>query len=131
MAALLGALCGTAHADSFKIGLSADAVKDAHDGRVILIITPDGATEPRFQVKQSYDAPQIFGVNVDGMAPGSSVEISTGTLGFPAKDMSELPAGDYYVQAVLHKYDTFNLSNGKTVKLPAARGAGQNWRLEP
>lgn len=131
VAALLAALCGTAHADSFKIGLSADAVKEAHDGRVILIITPDGATEPRFQVKQSYDAPQIFGVNVDGMAPGSSVEISTGTLGFPAMDMSELPAGDYYVQAVLHKYDTFNLSNGKTVKLPAARGAGQNWRLEP
>lgn len=131
MAALLGAFCGGANADSFKIELSDKTAKEAHDGRVILVITPDGATEPRFQVKQSFDAPQIFGVNVEGMKPGSSVEISAGTLGFPVVDMSEVPAGDYYVQAVLHKYDTFNLSNGKTVKLPAARGAGQNWRLEP
>nr|WP_206741991.1 alpha/beta hydrolase-fold protein [Hyphomonas beringensis] len=131
IAAMLGALNAPAHADTFKIDLSKKAVKEAQDGRVILVITPDGETEPRFQVKQSYDAPQIFGVTVDGMKPGSSVKIGSGTLGFPAIDMDDVPAGDYYVQAVLHKYDTFNLSNGKTVKLPAARGAGQNWRLEP
>ena len=129
--AIMSALTGAAFADTFSIQLSDQAVTEAHDGRVILIITPDGEKEPRFQVKQSYDAPQIFGVNVDGLAPGESVEIAPGILGFPAKDMKDVPAGDYYVQAVLHKYDTFNLSNGKTVKLPAARGAGQNWRLEP
>ena len=129
--AIMSALTGAAFADTFSIQLSDQAVTEAHDGRVILIITPDGEKEPRFQVKQSYDAPQIFGVNVDGLAPGESLEIAPGILGFPAKDMKDVPAGDYYVQAVLHKYDTFNLSNGKTVKLPAARGAGQNWRLEP
>ncbi|RIJ29656.1 hypothetical protein D1222_09495 [Henriciella algicola] len=129
--AIMSALTGAAFADTFSVQLSDQAVTEAHDGRVILIITPDGETEPRFQVKQSYDAPQIFGVNVDGLAPGESVEIAPGILGFPARDMKDVPAGDYYVQAVLHKYDTFNLSNGKTVKLPAARGAGQNWRLEP
>ena len=129
--AIMSALTGAAFADTFSVQLSDQAVTEAHDGRVILIITPDGETEPRFQVKQSYDAPQIFGVNVDGLAPGESVEIAPGILGFPARDMKDVPAGDYYVQAVLHKYDMFNLSNGKTVKLPAARGAGQNWRLEP
>nr|WP_273240677.1 alpha/beta hydrolase-fold protein [Hyphomonas atlantica] len=130
-AALIAATSGMAHADSFEIQLSDTAVTEAHDGRVLLIITPDGEKEPRFQVKQSYDAPQIFGVNVNSLQPGGAVEIGTGVLGFPAEDMKGVPAGDYYVQAVLHKYDTFNLSNGKTVKLPAARGAGQNWRLEP
>ena len=129
--AIMSALTGAAFTDTFSVQLSDQAVTEAHDGRVILIITPDGETEPRFQVKQSYDAPQIFGVNVDGLAPGESVEIAPGILGFPARDMKDVPAGDYYVQAVLHKYDMFNLSNGKTVKLPAARGAGQNWRLEP
>lgn len=129
--AIISALTGAAFADTFSVQLSDQAVTEAHDGRIILIITPDGEKEPRFQVKQSYDAPQIFGVNVDGLAPGESIEIAPGILGFPARDMKDVPAGDYYVQAVLHKYDTFNLSNGKTVKLPAARGAGQNWRLEP
>ena len=35
------------------------------------------------------------------------------------------------MQAVLHKYQTYNLATGHSVKLPAARGAGQNWREEP
>ena len=35
------------------------------------------------------------------------------------------------MQAVLHKYETFNLATGHTVKLPMPRGAGQNWRREP
>lgn len=66
-AALIAATSGMAHADSFEIQLSDTAVTEAHDGRVLLIITPDGEKEPRFQVKQSYDAPQIFGVNVNSL----------------------------------------------------------------
>jgi len=123
--------CAGALADQFRVELAPSAVSEAHDGRVILILTPDGETEPRFQVDQNYDAPQVFGVNVEGLQPGGHVRIGGGVLGFPAEDMRQVPKGEYYVQAVLHKYDAFTLSNGKTVKLPAARGAGQNWRKEP
>ena len=76
-AALIAATGSTAHAESFDIQLSDTAATEEHDGRVLLIITPDGEKEPRFQVKQSYDAPQIFGVNVNNLQPGASVEIST------------------------------------------------------
>lgn len=124
-------MCGGAQADQFQVELARNGVDRAYDGRVILILTPDGETEPRFQVDQNFDAPQIFGVDVEGLKPGGGVKIGGGVLGFPAEDMTDVPKGEYYVQAVLHKYDTFNLSNGKTVKLPAARGAGQNWRKEP
>lgn len=131
--AFFGALAfgGQAHADRFSVSLSGDGLEQSYDGRVILILTPDGETEPRFQVDQNFDAPQVFGVTVDGLKAGGKVDIGTGVLGFPAEDMKSVPKGEYYVQAVLHKYDTYNLSNGKSVKLPAARGAGQNWRKEP
>ncbi|MBK5912377.1 hypothetical protein CCR85_12870 [Rhodothalassium salexigens] len=129
--AMLALVSGPAAADRFRIELGDQGTEPRYDGRVILILTPDGSKEPRFQVKQAYDAPQIFGINVDGWRAGTAVEIGPGVLGFPAEDMSAVPAGDYYVQVVLHKYRTYNLANGKTVKLPAARGAGQNWRLEP
>lgn len=118
-------------ADKFRVELPREGVEASYDGRVILILSPDGKTEPRFQVDQNYDAPQIFGVNVDGLKAGQHVAIGDDVLGFPAENMNAVPEGEYFVQAVLHKYDTFNLSNGKTVKLPAARGAGQNWRKEP
>ena len=120
-----------ARAETFRIELPAKTPDASYDGRVILILSPDGKTEPRFQVDADVDAPQVFGVNVDGLRAGQAAAIDATVLGFPAESMAQVPAGTYWAQAVLHKYQTYHLANGKTVKLPAARGAGQNWRKEP
>ena len=127
----LALLATSAAAETFRVTIPATAAKGPFDGRVILILTPDGSTEPRKQVAPGVKAAQIFGVTVDGLKAGQSAEIDTNTFGYPKQDLKQVPAGRYYVQAVLHRYDTYHLGNGKTVKLPAARGAGQNWRLEP
>lgn len=124
-----GVGAGAARAETFRVLLPETG--QAADGRVLVILTPDGRTEPRFQVRADADAAQIFGVTVDGLAPGGSVVLGPGVLGYPAEDLAAVPAGDYFVQAVLHKYRTYRLANGKVVKLPEARGAGQNWRKEP
>ena len=130
-AALASALAAPATATDFRITLPAAGIDASNDGRVILVITPNAAKEPRFQVKLGADAAQVFGINVDGLKPGGSARIGRGVLGFPIEDMAQVPAGEYSVQAVFHKYQTYHLSTGQTVKLPAARGAGQNWRAEP
>src|SRR6185312_2830119 len=127
----LALLATSAAAESFRVTIPANAAKGPFDGRVILILTPDGSTEPRQQVQPGVKAAQVFGVTVDGLKAGQSAVIDTGVFGYPKEDLKQVPAGRYYVQAVLHRYDTFKLGNGRTVKLPAARGAGQNWRLEP
>ncbi len=101
------------------------------DGRVLLILSTSDRTEPRFQVTSSLDAPQILGIDVHGLTPGTEAVISSGVFGFPLDDLSKLPPGDYYIQAVLHKYETFHLSNGKTVQLPMDRGEGQRWQRAP
>lgn len=131
LAAMAGLLASSAHATDFRITMPTSGVDASTDGRIILVITPDASSEPRFQVKMGVDAPQVLGINVDGLKPGGSATIGAGVLGYPAESLSQVPAGDYTVQAVLHKYQTYNLSTGHTVKLPAARGAGQNWRAEP
>jgi hypothetical protein len=127
--ALLGATSTTA--ETFRIGIPATAKQEPYDGRMMLILTSDGKSEPRFQTRPDYDGAQIFGVTVDGLAAGASTQITPGILGFPTEDLKAVPAGRYHVQAVLHRYDTYRLGNGKTVKLPTPRGGGQNWRLEP
>ena len=78
MAALLAS---TASATDFRITMPATGVDASTDGRIILIITPDAAKEPRFQVKLGADAPQVLGINVDGLKPGDSASIGTGVLG--------------------------------------------------
>jgi hypothetical protein len=131
MAAMAGLLAGAASATDFRVTMPASGVDASTDGRLILVITPSNAKEPRFQVKVGADAPQVLGVNVDGLKPGGSVTVGSDVLGYPADSLKAVPAGDYWVQAVLHKYQTYQLATGHTVKLPAARGAGQNWRAEP
>jgi hypothetical protein len=126
--------CGPQSAQApleFAISFDESAAAGPLDGRVILIITGREEPEPRLQVTSALDAPQVFGVDVEGLTPGGEAIIDADVLGFPHESLSTLPPGDYYVQAVLHRYETFHLSNGKTVKLPMDRGEGQRWNLAP
>ncbi len=49
----------------------------------------------------------------------------------PSASLHDVAPGDYYVQVVLHRYETFHRSDGHTVKLPIDRGEGQHWNLSP
>jgi hypothetical protein len=116
-----------------EFGISFDASKsrDPLDGRILLVLTTREEPEPRFQVTASFNAPLIYGIDIDGLAPGTEAVIDGGVFGFPIESLANIPAGEYYVQALLHKYETFHLANGKTVKLPMDRGEGQRWNRAP
>ncbi|MEM9403886.1 MAG: hypothetical protein AAGA44_15545 [Pseudomonadota bacterium] len=112
---------------SFAESLSNEAI----DGRLLLMMSKDGESEPRLQVRAGINAIQIFGVDVEGMRAGQSAAFDADVFGYPADSLSDLPDGEYVVQALLHRYETFNLGNGKTVSLPMDRGEGQQWRRAP
>lgn len=116
---------------NFTISFSSDVEKQALDGRLLLFISTNGESEPRKQVNDKVGTAQVFGVNVEGLKPNESAKISTGVFGYPLRDLKLLPAGEYFVQAFLNRYDTFNLSNGHTLKLPASWEAGQRFNNEP
>ena len=101
------------------------------DGRVLLIVSTDGSAEPRTQVGVGLKTQQIFGVDANGLAPGKEVLFDATTLGYPLESLAAIPKGTYFVQAVLHKYETFHRADGHTVKLPMDRGEGQHWNLAP
>src|SRR3954464_937214 len=101
------------------------------DGHILLLISNDPKAEPRFQIGGNIDSQQMFGVDVDQWAATSAARVDAKTIGFPIKNLGELPPGDYTVQAVLNIYETFHLGNGKTVKLPPDKGEGQHWQTKP
>ena len=120
-----------------EVGL-ADAQRDATaKGRMIVLFAPaaeaggEELPEPRFMVRPGVDAIQVFGVDVDGSTPDQPVVIDTTTFGYPIASLYNLPAGEYRVQAVLHRYETFHRADGHTVELPMDRGEGQHWNLAP
>ncbi|MDP5158072.1 MAG: tannase/feruloyl esterase family alpha/beta hydrolase [Flaviramulus sp.] len=101
------------------------------DGRLLLIFADNDKTEPRFQVSEGLNAQPIFGMNVEGVKPAETIYFDQKAFGFPYETLQDLKPGDYYVQVLLHVYETFNLSNGKQVKLPMDNGEGQQWKTSP
>ena len=115
----------------FEISFPATAAKDALDGRLLLLISKDNTEEPRFQISEDLTTQQVFGVNVDGWKPGQAMVVDQGAFGYPRRSLTDIPAGEYWVQALLHRYETFKRSDGHTVKLPMDRGEGQQWSRAP
>jgi hypothetical protein len=115
----------------FAVSFGAEQRAEPVDGRVLLVIAAGGEREPRFQVTAQLASAQVFGVDVEGLAPGEEAVIGAGVFGYPVASLAELPAGEYSVQAVLHVYETLRPAHGHTVKLPWDRGEGQHWNLAP
>jgi len=115
----------------FKISFSNQICTEKLDGRMLLMISTNNKREPRFQISDGPDTQLIFGVNVESLKPGQDTIICKKVLGYPLESIAKLPAGEYWVQALLHRYETFHRSDGHTVKLPMDRGEGQHWNRAP
>ncbi len=124
-----------AAADSCKlrIGLSFPTERSATplDGRMLLLISTDDSKEPRFQIGDGLKTQQVFGVDVDGLTSGTDAVFDGSVFGFPLPSLCRIPRGEYWVQGLLHRYETFRRSDGHVVKLPMDRGEGQQWNKAP
>jgi hypothetical protein len=98
------------------------------DGHVVLIVSTNNSQEPRFQLSEGLNTQQMFGADVDA---SRTAVIDGATLGYPRESLAQIPAGDYWVQAVLNVYETFHRSDGRTLKLPMDQGEGQHWNRKP
>ena len=115
----------------FEASFSAQQNDKALDGRVYVMLSTNADKEPRYQISDDPDSQQFFGADVDALAPGQAAVVDDAAIGYPALNLGCIPAGDYYVQALLNIYQTYHLANGHTVKLPPERGEGQQWNKKP
>ncbi len=116
---------------TFNISFAQELSESSVDGRVMLLISTNDEDEPRFQILDGVNSQLVFGIDVEGLTSIDNVQFIGNEFGYPLSSLSELPEGDYYVQALLHIYQTFNLSTGHTVKLPMDNGEGQQWNKSP
>jgi len=115
----------------FGVFFTKEKSKEPLDGRVLLMVSADPSREPRFQISDSPNTQLIFGIDVDGLKPGEIAEVDRSVFGYPLKSISDIPVGEYWVQALFHLYETFHRADGHTVKLPMDRGEGQRWNRAP
>lgn len=101
------------------------------DGRMLLMLSTDSTAEPRFQINDGYNTQLIFGIDVEGLRPGQEAIIDAEAFGYPVRSLASLPAGRYWVQGLLNRYETFHRADGHAVKLPPDKGEGQQWNRKP
>jgi hypothetical protein len=118
---------------SFSISFPAAKSAEPIDGRVILMLSPREGVEPRTLVEgdKPLSSPYLFGVQVEGLKPGTAAVIDPKVFGWPAASLNAIKPGDYTVQAVLNRYQTYHRADGSTVSLSPDKGEGQDWAKKP
>ena len=115
----------------FVINYPAEQDGNILEGRVLLMLAKSDESEPRFQITYQNHTGLIYGVDALGKKPKGGVVIDGTVFGYPIESLDNIPAGEYWVQGLLHTYETFNLKTGHTVKLPMDNGEGQKWNRSP
>ena len=116
---------------SFPQSLSAHPVT----GHVFISIYTKDDVEPRVAAYQSsrdfVARVPFFAADVDSLKPGESAVVDTSALGYPLGNLRDLPAGDYYVQAVMNVYTQYHRTDGHTIWARQGDWDGQRWAYSP
>jgi hypothetical protein len=120
-----------ATAPKFSVSFPKERSAQPLDGRLLLILSNDPSEEPRMQISLAPRTQMIFGVDIDGLLPGQSATIDDSAFGYPVRYLRDVKPGEYYMQVVLNRYETFRRADGHTVKLHMDQGEGQHWNISP
>lgn len=100
-------------------------------GRVFVMVSSEPQPEPRLGAGSWGDAPPLLGKDVDQLKPGEPAVIDGNTLGYPANSLRDVPAGDYYVEALVNVYTEFHRSDGHTIWAHMDQWEGQQFNRSP
>src|ERR1700722_3860001 len=112
---------------TFPSTLHADPIT----GRVFVLITRDSGPEPRVLAGGFGTNVAMYGVDVSALKPGKAGVVSDTKPGFPHATLRDIPAGDYWVQAVLNVYSEFHRADGHTIWAHMDQWEGQHLTRSP
>jgi hypothetical protein len=85
----------------FEVTIAANLISSPQNGRLFVIAGRSALPEPRNRIGQTgLDAPPIFARDIKGFAPGVIGTIDRASVAFPIENLSLLPPGDYFIQAL-------------------------------
>lgn len=73
----------------------------------------------------------FFGIDIEQLPPGGVAVIDGSVVGYPFASLTEVPAGDYYVQAILNVYTGCQRADGHVIWVPMDQWEGQHFGWSP
>ncbi|MBX3278468.1 MAG: hypothetical protein KF868_10750 [Acidobacteria bacterium] len=138
--ALFGASCNAASAGRgvrFEVSFPSSVRAEPVTGRAYILITRDrdsrAITQRSFghQPVLSRTGEPFFAVDVENLAPGAAAVIDASAIGYPVATLSEMPAGDYFAQAVMNIYTEFHRADGRKIWAHMDQWEGQHFNWSP
>jgi hypothetical protein len=112
----------------FEVSFPSAANAGPVTGRLIVVVSKTEQPEPRFSI-----APQgaaLFAVDVEQLSAGQPAVVDARALGYPFP-LTQLPPGEYSVQAVLNVYERAQRSDGRTIWVPLNDGRQEFFTASP
>jgi len=115
----------------FEISFPSTAHNGAITGRVFIMISKTENPELSLLAGSWGRSVPFFGVDVEGWRAGDVTVIDGSTLGYPPKTLKEIPAGEYFVQALVNIYTEFKRSDGHVLWAHMDQWEGQHFNRSP
>ena len=118
-----------------EVGYAAGVHEGPLTGRLFLALSPTADPEPRIaaynSARQRDGRVPFFAAHVAGVGPGEAMVVDAAADGYPHAHLDALPAGDYWVQALVHVYTEYRRQDGHVVRAPQDQWEGQRWAFSP
>jgi hypothetical protein len=120
-------------AGAARVQVTADSAltKGAVTGRMFVFFSTDTAREPHLDGGSYTGSIPFFGADIDQWHSDTAVVVDGRATGYPFASLNVLPAGDYYVQAMLEPYTRFERADGHVIWVHNDQWEGQRFNISP
>ena len=121
----------------FRVTVDPDSYKEPITGRVYVVVAKDPEVSDRLRRSLGHQPPTpgkgspFFGQDVVDLKPGEVALIDVSAVGYPFESLHELPAGEYYVQAIVNVYTRFEREDGHVIWAHRDQWDGQHFNWAP
>ncbi|MEW6126861.1 MAG: alpha/beta hydrolase-fold protein [Acidobacteriota bacterium] len=127
----VASVCAMAADARFEISYPTAIDKGPITGRVFVMIAKNNRVEPRLQAGSYNSSVPFYGLDVQALKPDENAVIDAAVLGYPVENLNQLPAGEYYVQALLNVYTQAHRKDGHVIWVHMDQWEGQQWNRSP
>jgi hypothetical protein len=121
----------SAKAPLFQISVPSKSHSAPITGRVYIILSRKESKDLLDQIGNFTDETPFFAADISALPAGQPANITAATLGYPLRSLKQIPAGDYYAQAIVNIYTEFHRSDGHTILAHMDQWEGQQFNHSP
>src|SRR5215475_6616306 len=115
----------------FEVSFPAAVHAEKITGRVFVFLSKKNEQEPRLATDGLGDAGLMFAADISALAAGQAGIVDGSASGSPIRSLRDVPAGDYYVQALVNVYTEFHRADGHVIWAHMDQWEGQQFNLAP